>query len=124
MTATVTVSGLTSGLAYSLFRYDDYTAVPSAASAADYASSSYMHRTDFTATGSAWSFVDPNTRLAALKRLQSDIASEGAGDPVLGLPGATSSGALLQRLWEPLAGGPTAGAPPTHGSVDSGILSP
>jgi hypothetical protein len=61
MTGTVTVTGLSSGVTYSLFRYDDYTAVPSAASAAGYASSSYTHRTDFTATGSTWTLVDPNT---------------------------------------------------------------
>jgi hypothetical protein len=61
LTGTVTVTGLTSGVMYSLFRYDDYTKVPSAASAADYASSSFTHRTDFTATGSAWTLVDPNT---------------------------------------------------------------
>jgi hypothetical protein len=61
MTGTVTVTGLSSGVTYSLFRYDDYTAVPSAASAAGYASSSYTHRTDFTATASTWTLVDPNT---------------------------------------------------------------
>jgi hypothetical protein len=61
MTGTVTVRGLSSGVTYSLYRYDDYTTVPSAASAADYATSSYIHRTDFTATGSTWTLVDPNT---------------------------------------------------------------
>jgi hypothetical protein len=61
LTGTVTVSGLAAGGKYSLLRYDDYTKVPAAASAAGYASSSYTHRTDFTATGPTWTLVDPAT---------------------------------------------------------------
>lgn len=41
-------------------------------------------------------------RVAALRRLRAELASFGAGDPVLGLPDATSSEALLERIWEPL----------------------
>jgi hypothetical protein len=61
MTGTVTVSSVSSGNQYSLLRYDDYTKVPGAASSADYAASSYTHRTDFTATGATWTLQDPDT---------------------------------------------------------------
>jgi len=44
-------------------------------------------------------------REAALKRLRTELSSLGGGDPVLGLPDARSSGALLERIWEPLARG-------------------
>jgi hypothetical protein len=64
MTGTVTVTGLSLGGKYTLLRYDDYTKVPAAASAADYASSVYTYRTDFTASGSTWTLVDPHTFLS------------------------------------------------------------
>jgi hypothetical protein len=61
MTGTVSVSGLTPSGKYSLLRYDDYTMVPAAASSADYASSAYTYRTDFTATGTTWTLDDPDS---------------------------------------------------------------
>ncbi len=44
-------------------------------------------------------------RFAALKRLEGELASFGTGDPVLGLPDASSSAALLERMWQPLRSG-------------------
>jgi len=61
MTATVTVSGLVSGQAYALLRYDDYTTVPTNATAAQFLASQFTHRTDFVANGATWTFVDPTT---------------------------------------------------------------
>jgi hypothetical protein len=61
MTATVTVSSLTIGRAYSLLRYDDYRLVPTNATAAQFLASQFTHRTDFTATGPTFTFVDPAT---------------------------------------------------------------
>jgi hypothetical protein len=65
MTATVTVSGLTTGLAYALLRYDDYRNVPTNTSAAGFLASQFTHRTDFTATGATWTFVDPVTFISS-----------------------------------------------------------
>lgn len=59
LTASVTVSGLQSGHNYALLRYDDYTKVPTDAAAADFLTSSYSHRVDFTATGAEWTYADP-----------------------------------------------------------------
>lgn len=44
-------------------------------------------------------------RVAALEKLRSELAAAGQGDSVLGLPAASSSLALLQRMWNPLASG-------------------
>jgi len=46
-----------------------------------------------------------DAREAALERLLTELASLGAGDPVLGLPDARSSGALLECIRKPLACG-------------------
>jgi hypothetical protein len=61
MTATVTVFGLEPGTSYALLRYDDYTTVPTNASAAGFLSSTYTARTDFTASGPQWTFADPQS---------------------------------------------------------------
>jgi hypothetical protein len=61
MTGTVTVSGLVDGRSYALLRYDDLTAVPTNATAAEFLASSFTHRNDFVATGSTFTFVDPMT---------------------------------------------------------------
>ena len=56
--ANLTVSGLTAGESYSLFRYDGTAALPSTvASAAATAS----RKVDFTASGSSWAHADPHT---------------------------------------------------------------
>jgi hypothetical protein len=65
MTATVTVSGLTAGKSYTLLRYDDYTKVPTNATAAQFLASQFTHRTDFVASGVTWTFVDPTTFLSS-----------------------------------------------------------
>lgn len=59
MTASVHVSGLQAGHDYALLRYDDYTKVPTDAAAADFLTSSYSHRVDFTADGPQWNYADP-----------------------------------------------------------------
>ena len=59
MTASVSVSALQAGHNYALLRYDDYTKVPTDATAADFLASSYSHRVDFTADGTQWTYADP-----------------------------------------------------------------
>jgi hypothetical protein len=59
LTASVEVSALQPGHNYALLRYDDYTKVPTSATAADFLASSYSHRVDFTADGPAWTYADP-----------------------------------------------------------------
>jgi hypothetical protein len=59
LTASVTVSALQPGHNYALLRYDDYTKVPTAATAAAFLASSYSHRVDFTADGPQWIYADP-----------------------------------------------------------------
>jgi hypothetical protein len=44
---------------YALLRYDDYTKVPTNATAAQYLSSAYGSRQDFTAAAPSWSWADP-----------------------------------------------------------------
>jgi hypothetical protein len=61
MQATVTVSGLQPGGSYALLRYDDYTKVPTDGTAAAFLASSYDYRTDFDASGTEWTLVDPQT---------------------------------------------------------------
>jgi hypothetical protein len=61
MNAMVTVAGLQPGQSYALLRYDDYTKVPTAATAAQMLTSPYSSRQDFTATASSWSWADPKT---------------------------------------------------------------
>jgi hypothetical protein len=61
MNAMVTVRALTPGQSYALLRYDDYTKVPTAATAAQMLTSAYSFRQDFTATSSSWSWADPNS---------------------------------------------------------------
>jgi hypothetical protein len=58
MTASITVDGPAPGRDYALLRYDDYTAVPTGATAAELLASSYRHRIDFTASGTQWTRVD------------------------------------------------------------------
>jgi hypothetical protein len=65
MTATVTVSALTAGHAYTLLRYDDYTKVPTNATAAELLTSAFTYRTDFVASSTTWTFVDPKTFLSS-----------------------------------------------------------
>jgi len=59
LTASVTVSALQPGHNYALLRYDDYTKVPTDATAAGFLASSYSHRVDFTADGPQWTYADP-----------------------------------------------------------------
>jgi hypothetical protein len=59
MHATVGVSGLVAGQAYALLRFDDYTKVPTSATAAQYLSSAYSSRQDFTAGSPGWTWADP-----------------------------------------------------------------
>jgi hypothetical protein len=59
MTGRVTVAALTPGESYALLRYDDYAQVPTAGDAAQYLTSSYTSRVDFTATSPTWSREDP-----------------------------------------------------------------
>lgn len=60
--AQITARGLTAGKPYSLLRYDDYTKVPTNATAADMlASNTYAHRTDFVASDTMYTLRDPNT---------------------------------------------------------------
>ncbi|HEX4418307.1 MAG TPA: hypothetical protein VH165_10435 [Kofleriaceae bacterium] len=59
LTASVTVSALQPGHNYALLRYDDYTKVPTNAVAADFLTSSYSHRVDFTADAAQWTYADP-----------------------------------------------------------------
>jgi hypothetical protein len=61
MNAMVTVRGLQPGQGYALLRYDDYTKVPTAATAAQMLTAPYSFRQDFTATASTWSFTDPTS---------------------------------------------------------------
>jgi hypothetical protein len=61
MTGNVTVSGLTAGQSYTLLRYDDYTQVPTNASAAGFLGSSFTYHVNFTASGPRWTYTDPNT---------------------------------------------------------------
>jgi hypothetical protein len=65
MMATVTVRGLVAGHTYTLLRYDDYTKVPTDATAAQFLASAFTHRTDFTASGDTWTFTDPTTFLSS-----------------------------------------------------------
>jgi hypothetical protein len=61
MAGNVTVSGLATGSNYALLRYDDYTQVPTNATAAQYLASSPTYRVDFTAGAAQWTYPDPNT---------------------------------------------------------------
>jgi hypothetical protein len=65
MTASVTVGGLTAGHDYALLRYDDYTAVPTAGTAAAFLASRFSHRVDFTATDAPWTYADPTSFLSS-----------------------------------------------------------
>merc|ERR1712048_879880 len=53
---TVTVSGLTVGHDYVLYRYGSTASLPSGSS-----TQGYEHRTTFTADGETWTFKDPST---------------------------------------------------------------
>jgi hypothetical protein len=53
------VSALQPGHNYALLRYDDYTKVPTDATAAGFLASSYSQRVDFTADGPQWTYADP-----------------------------------------------------------------
>jgi hypothetical protein len=59
LTASINVSALQPGHNYALLRYDDYTKVPTDATAAAFLASSYTHRVDFTADGPQWTYADP-----------------------------------------------------------------
>jgi hypothetical protein len=56
LTGVVTVSALTPGAAYTLYRYNSTGAVPDGP---PFARSAWEKRVDFTATASAWTFADP-----------------------------------------------------------------
>jgi hypothetical protein len=56
LTGTVTVSGLTSGAPYILFRYNGTDTLPSGPA---FAPGAFQARTPFTAAGDTWTFVDP-----------------------------------------------------------------
>merc|ERR1711862_343396 len=53
---TVTVSGLTAGKNYALYRYGSTAAFPTGSDL-----SGYDHKQQFTAKGEAWTYQDPNT---------------------------------------------------------------
>jgi len=57
---TVTVSGLTAGNNYVLYRYGSTATLPTGSS-----TEGYEHKTPFTADGSTWIFADPNTFMSS-----------------------------------------------------------
>jgi len=58
--ATVVATGLTPGHAYSLLRFDDYTKLPTNATAAQMLAAPHNQRYDFTATDVLYTLRDPN----------------------------------------------------------------
>jgi len=59
LTGTVTVSGLTPGVAYTLLRFDTSASVPTTGNAAAFLAAPWGSSVKFTATAATWTYTDP-----------------------------------------------------------------
>lgn len=70
---TVTVSGLTEGAGYTLYRYGSTEALPALGSSLE----GYDYKTDFTAKGETWTYEDPQTFMSNGATYYVAVANDG-----------------------------------------------